>query len=379
VHSKWYSIVAIIVILGFSLVGCCRGSEQTYEPTVDTYKRVADFETCFGMGSAAAPGDSLAFECVPVKCREGIVVKLDHETDSAWAAFWIGLDDADFSSHDTLTFFARGDYPRGSLPVFKVELKRWDNTEIGIVYISGLTDEWQQFTVPFEDIRQFGNEPFLCGWDEMSELVFTFETAQSGPQGTLYVDDIYVERRGQGAPPPGPECVVPPAATFSSSPTIADFDRCTGVNNLGGPMGAAYNAPDNLEESYPQEPGRGCVARLAYDVSEWSAFWLKLERVDLGPYSQLVFDVRAEPEPGVSRQIKIELKRARNREVSIVYVSGITADWQTVRVDLADFGPTGYTTELSSLTGMEELVLTFEASQAGSQGVVYLDDIRLEP
>lgn len=378
-HHRLSRIVLIITFLVFALVGCCCSPEPVYAPSVDTYARVADFETCFEMGSAAASGDSLTFDCAPVKCREGIVAKLDHETENAWAAFWIGLDDADFSSYDTLTFFARGDYPRGSTPVFKVELKRWDNTEIGIAYLSGLTNKWQQFSVPFDDIRPFGNEPFLCGWDKMSELVFAFEAGRTGPQGTMYLDDIYVERRGQGAPSPGPECSVPPPPTLAASPVIADFDRCMGVNNLDGSMGAAFSGSDSLEETYPEESGRGCVARLAYDISEWSAFWMKLERVDLSPYSKLVFAIRADAEPNVPRQIKIELKRARNREVSIALISGITTDWQTLSVDLADFGPTGYTDALSSFTEMEELVFTFEARQAGSQGVVYLDNIGLEP
>jgi hypothetical protein len=78
-----------------------------------------------------------------------------------------------------------------------------------------------------------------------------------------------------------------------------DFDTCTGTNNLGGAMGAAYNPPDSLKESYPQEPNRGCVARLEYKIAEWSAYWLKLQGADLNAYSRLTFDVRADPQPGI--------------------------------------------------------------------------------
>ena len=159
----------------------------------------------------------------------------------------------------------------------------------------------------------------------------------------------------------------------------ADFDSCTGVNNLGGQMGAAYNLPDSLKEKYVEEANRGCVARLEYEIQGWSAFWMKLQDVDLTPYSKLVFDVRADPQPGIPKQIKLELKRANGTEVSITYVSGIKADWKTMSISLADLVSTGYATPLSSFSGMEELVFTFEAAKSGAQGVVYLDNIVFQP
>lgn len=161
--------------------------------------------------------------------------------------------------------------------------------------------------------------------------------------------------------------------------TIADFDNCFNVNNLSGSMGAAYNSPDSLVETYVRESERGCVARLEYTIQGWSAFWMELKDVDLTPYSKLAFDIRADSAVGTPEQIKIELKRAGGQQVSIIYVSGITANWQTMDVSLADFGPTGYTTPLSSLMEMEELVFVFEASQSGKQGVVYLDNITFVP
>jgi hypothetical protein len=159
---------------------------------------------------------------------------------------------------------------------------------------------------------------------------------------------------------------------------IADFDSCTGINNLGGQMGAAYNAPDKLVESYVQEAEHGCVARLDYEIREWSAFWIKLQDADLTPYSRLVFDVKADRQPGIPERMKVELKRANGAEVSITYVSGIEDAWKSVSLSLTDFDPTGYTAPLSSFSGMEELVFAFEVSESGSQGVVYLDNITVD-
>jgi hypothetical protein len=184
------------------------------------------------------------------------------------------------------------------------------------------------------------------------------------------------------APPPtspSEAAPVPTSVSPSSAPplVVASFDNCTGTNDLGGAMGAAYNSPDSLKESYPQEPDRGCVARLEFKIAEWSAFWMKLQGADLSGYSRLVFDVKADPQPGIPRQMKLELKRGG--EVSILYVSVIGADWKTVSVNLADFEPAGYGAPFSSWRGVEELVFTFEAAKSGPQGVMFLDNLTFVP
>lgn len=174
-------------------------------------------------------------------------------------------------------------------------------------------------------------------------------------------------------PEPPSEAAPAPAAGLAPPLMAADFDNCANTNNRGGSMGAAYNPPDSLKESFPQEPDRGCVARLEYRISGWSAFWIKLQGADLRPYSKLVFDVRADSQPGIPRQIKLELKRPG--EVSILYISSIEAEWKTISARLSDFGSAGYGKPVSSWQGMEELVVTFEAAKSGPQGVVFLDNL----
>lgn len=159
---------------------------------------------------------------------------------------------------------------------------------------------------------------------------------------------------------------------------VADFDGCQSLNNLGGEMGVAYNPPDSLTTSYVAEPDRGCVARLDFDVAGWSAFWMKLGDADLRPYQTLRFDVCADPQPGFTGQMKVELKRKDSTEIVILYVADIGPNWKTVRVDLDDFRPTGTNPPLATRQGVEELVFVFEAAKAGGKGVVYVDNIALE-
>jgi len=167
-----------------------------------------------------------------------------------------------------------------------------------------------------------------------------------------------------------------PTATPTPTPramTIADFDSCTGINNLGGGMGAAYdpNTANRLDVTYVQEAGRGCIARLQYnlDADGWSAFWLQLGGADFSSYNTLHFWIRGEegsPAPG---RIKIELKRANNTEQRITYFPlSLTPQGQWISIPLRDF-------KLSSLTQMSELVFTFEAATAGPSGVIVLDRV----
>lgn len=175
----------------------------------------------------------------------------------------------------------------------------------------------------------------------------------------------------------------PTAFVPTESLQVADFDTCSGTNDLGGMMGAAYQEPDNqLAESYVADVGRGCVARLEYEIKDWGAFWLKLQDANLALFREsngfLTFDIRADiPIPN---GVKLELKRfcapnAGCGELSVYYMTGITSEWQTRSVPLDGFGTTGWAATLSSWDSVEELVFTFEAANSGNNGFVYLDNI----
>jgi hypothetical protein len=152
-----------------------------------------------------------------------------------------------------------------------------------------------------------------------------------------------------------------------SLPLIANFESC----HDEGRMRPVFPRDSRLEVSYVEEAGSGCNARLEYEVVDWSAFLFELQGSDLSPYNELVFDVRADTQD-IPKEVKIELKRAAGGEVSILYVSDITTDWQTKRVELSDF-----VGSLRSLTEMEELLFTVGPNGSPSTGVFYLDNIRL--
>ncbi len=171
------------------------GSQVTPAPNI------ADFDTCSApnlvggaMGAAFDPPDDSP-ELVETYVQEpnhGCVARLEYNVED-WAAFWMKLNGFNASEYNTLTFWARGDSVVGIPPEFKVELKRNDNNEISIHYVSGLTDSWQQFSIPLDQFGPFFDLPPLNGLDNLSELVFTFELDRSGRAGIMYLDDINFE------------------------------------------------------------------------------------------------------------------------------------------------------------------------------------------
>jgi hypothetical protein len=155
---------------------------------------------------------------------------------------------------------------------------------------------------------------------------------------------------------------------------VADFDACGPINNLVGNSGAAFNEPDRLVETYPQEPNRGCVARLEWTVEGWAGYWQQLMNADFSRHHSLTFDIRADKENGIPGQIKVELK-GDNQRVGVAYVKGIDQDWKTISVPLDAFVYPGYGNRLGRLTDLQELVFVVERNTSGAEGVLFLDNV----
>lgn len=174
---------------------------------------------------------------------------------------------------------------------------------------------------------------------------------------------------------------------------IADFEDCGPPNNLGGDIGAACPSsgclpPNQLLESYPFEPPRNCIACMEYHIQDWSAFWMKLNHLNMTPYSYLVFEIRGTGDI-IGKQLKIEIKRdcrlvSGNTvcyELETRYVGEITPGWQRKRINLAEFTFPGWPPPFKPIqdwSDIEELTFTVEANQSGRDGFFYLDNIWLE-
>ena len=92
------------------------------------------------------------------------------------------LQNLDATSYNTLNFYVKGDGQKGFTRRLKIELKDPNSAQF---IITGLTDQWQKFSIPFEKFRRISN------WNSLSELVLVFDDINSNPKsGTIYLDQI---------------------------------------------------------------------------------------------------------------------------------------------------------------------------------------------
>jgi len=116
----------------------------------------------------------------------GYSVRLDYDVNSpnpAYNGFWMKLNSLDATSYNTLNFGLKGDAVKGYTKRVKIELKDANGSSPYIV--SGITDEWQQFAIPFEKFRR------IQDWSALTEFVLVFDDINSVPkEGTLYFDHV---------------------------------------------------------------------------------------------------------------------------------------------------------------------------------------------
>ena len=121
----------------------------------------------------------------------GYSVRLDYDVDSpnpAYNGFWMKLNGEDATAYNTLSFYIKGDKEKGSSKRIKIELKGMDNKPSPYI-VSGVTDQWQKISIPFEKFRR------ITDWKSLNEFVLVFDDVNSNPKsGSILVDQIVLSK-----------------------------------------------------------------------------------------------------------------------------------------------------------------------------------------
>src|SRR3990167_1380520 len=117
----------------------------------------------------------------------GYSIRMDYDVDSpnpAYNGFWMKLNNLDATAYNTLNFYVRGSEEKGFTKRLKIELKDTAMKPSQFI-ISGLTNEWQKFSIPFEKFAR------IQSWNALSEFVVVFDDINSNPKaGTLFLDQV---------------------------------------------------------------------------------------------------------------------------------------------------------------------------------------------
>ncbi len=122
----------------------------------------------------------------------GYSIRLDYDVDSpnpAYNGFWMKLNGEDATAYNTLNFYVKGDAKLGYTKRFKIELKDMTNKPSAYI-VSGVTDQWQQISIPFEKFRRIEN------WNALNEIVFVFDDINSTPKtGGILIDQVTLSKQ----------------------------------------------------------------------------------------------------------------------------------------------------------------------------------------
>lgn len=117
----------------------------------------------------------------------GYSVRLDYDVDSpnpAYNGFWMKLNGLDATEYNTVSFDLKGDASKGFTKRLKIEVKS-QKGETSPYIVTGITDQWQRFSVPFEKLRK------ITDWTALSEFVVVFDDINSSPKsGTIFIDNV---------------------------------------------------------------------------------------------------------------------------------------------------------------------------------------------
>jgi hypothetical protein len=122
----------------------------------------------------------------------GYAIRLDYDVDSpnpAYNGFWMKMNGEDATAYNTLNFFVKGDAKLGYTKRFKIELKDMTNKPSAYI-VSGVTDQWQKISIPFEKFRRIEN------WNSLNEFVIVFDDINSSPKtGGILIDQVTLSKQ----------------------------------------------------------------------------------------------------------------------------------------------------------------------------------------
>ena len=196
------AILAVVALMSFSLpLGAQTLGEEAVDIGGEAELLIADFNTGdkpnniggdFGSWDKD-PNDETQLSQMTFEADDaagdpaGYSIRLDYDVDSpnpAYNGFWMKLNGEDATPFNALKFYVKGDGTKGFTKRIKIELKDMSNQASPYI-VTGLTDQWQEFTVPFDKFRR------VTDWSAMNEFVVVFDDINSNPKvGTIYVDHV---------------------------------------------------------------------------------------------------------------------------------------------------------------------------------------------
>jgi hypothetical protein len=175
-----------------------RSTTDTLPSSIPTNQQITitNFSGGGQWGAFFSPGQGKAKDSIVLDADQirGRVFSIEYDVSNSgnYSGAWIKFALPNFQPNQwsVVSFWLRGDGQAEYTKKLKVELKMkesnwgWRN-----LYISNVTDKWQQFRLRLSDFDRIDD------WDKSNEFVLTFENSEATAlRGKLYLDQIAFEQ-----------------------------------------------------------------------------------------------------------------------------------------------------------------------------------------
>lgn len=196
--SKTGLAVVSLLFLGIAVFCCPPASAKDLMIAGFESGDTSDISTRIGTWSSN-PLDSsqgTTMEIIPLygvmgkTTQEEHVIKITYDVATTGPAFngvYIKLKDMDLTPYKRISMLIKGDPGKGFTTKFKIELKN-EKGQRATCVIDGITDDWQELSIPLQKFKAAGS---LRGLSGMSEMDITFDDMTvDSKNGVLYIDEI---------------------------------------------------------------------------------------------------------------------------------------------------------------------------------------------
>lgn len=116
--------------------------------------------------------------------------------DCSWLflkhGLFMKLESADFSRYDTLNISVRGDASAGFDKRMRIDLKDFSGKQTSYYMICGISDRWQNFSIPLDRFRM------ISDWSHLDELRVVFQGIINRPKtGRVYLDHLFLSNENR--------------------------------------------------------------------------------------------------------------------------------------------------------------------------------------
>ncbi len=192
-----YTVLMVFVVLSFGLMNQpLMAAEELVIADFDTGDKPNNIGGDFGAWDKdpndETQGTQMSFEADDAMGDPaGYSIRLDYDVDSpnpAYNGFWMKMNGEDGSLYNSLNFYVKGDKTNDFTKRVKIELKDMTNKPSPYI-VTGLTDQWQKISIPFEKFRR------ITDWKSLNEFVVVFDDINSNPKkGTIFIDHVSLSK-----------------------------------------------------------------------------------------------------------------------------------------------------------------------------------------